>query len=317
MAELKKTIFVTGASGCIGSYVLDFLLQREQVDIHLLVRDLQKIPTSVSQNPHVFIHLGSLETIEQQADILSKTTHLIHIATAWGDSEEASQLNMVKTLEMFDACNPAILQRIIYFSTASILGAGNKVLEEAQGLGTGYIRSKYRAYMAIKKSAWANRVVTIFPTLVFGGDAHHPSSHISGGILSSLGYAKWIRFFYMDATFHFMHAKDIAAITDYALDHELPSSDLVVGQGVQYGQDVIKLLCQWAHVPIWFQLKITPSLVFVLAKIFRVNLSSWDRFCISNPHFSYNVVSPDMFGLPVSFLTLKDILEDIKRTHTA
>ncbi len=310
----KKKVFITGASGCIGHYVVDRFLTQDTYEIHLLVRDPKRLRFDI-RHPSVVIHQGDISRIEEHRDVISTMTYIIHIATDWSDSDYAHHLNVVKTHQLFSCCNKSLCQKILYFSTASILGKNNLPISEAGEIGTGYIRSKYWAYMTLKDSAMADRIITLFPTLVIGGDATHPYSHISQGLIPNLHYAKWIRFFYMDARFHFLHAYDIASVTHYLLEHDSKEKNFVLGARVLYGKTAIQEICRAFGIPVYFQLPITEKMVFFLAKLFRIKLMPWDRFCLTNPHFEYKTVNPSSFGLSTAYPDFNSVLEDIKRQH--
>ncbi len=304
------SVFITGSSGCIGHYVVEECLKNPQFELFLLVRD----PKKLLYPPHPRVHIveGDLENIDKAKPTLETMDLMIHLATAWGDSEEATRLNRDKTLEMLSYCNPDRLKKVVYFSTASILGKNNQVIDEAETYGTGYVRSKYRAYKALRKSDWSSKIVTVFPTLVFGGDQAHPYSHISSGLKPSLGWAKLLRFFYMDSRFHFLHGRDIAAVSVYALTHDV-EPDLALGNHVMNGKDVIETVCRVFDIPIYFRIKIASWFLMGLAKLFRIKLAPWDRFCIQSPFFHYNTVNPSSFGMTTQFPTLESVLLDIKR----
>ena len=307
----KKRVFITGSTGCIGHYVLDKFVEDPDFELHLLVRDPKKFLSPYVQKSNIHIHLGELESIEKHKEILSQCEYLIHIATAWGDSDLSSQLNKDKTHEMLSYLNPEKLERIVYFSTASILGPGNQTVIEAETMGTGYIRSKYRAYLSLKESPWADKLVTVFPTMVFGGDETHPHSHISSGILPSLSYLKWVRFINMHGAFHFLHADDIATVTKYVMTHPVASPDLVLGNAVITGKEAIQMLCKTFKIPLYFQIKITSLILMWIAKAFRIRVAPWDKYCIEHPFFSYKTVNPSTWGIPTKFPTLKSVLSDI------
>jgi nucleoside-diphosphate-sugar epimerase len=306
----KQSVFITGSSGCVGHYVVEECLKRPDLELYLLVRDPAKL--LFKMDPRIHILQGDLESIHLHKDVLNTMDLMIHLATAWGDSEEATRLNRDKTLEMLSYCDPNRLQKIVYFSTASILGPNNQVIPEAETFGTGYVRSKYRAYHALRNSTWSDKIVTVFPTLVFGGDETHPYSHISSGLKPSLKWAKLLRFFYMDSHFHFLHSRDIAAVSVYALFNDVPSQDVALGNPVMRGKDVIQTICRVFDIPMYFRIKIAPWFLMGLAKLFRIRLAPWDRFCINSPHFRYTTVNPTTFGLPTTFPTLDSVLEDIK-----
>ncbi len=229
MSTKKRHIWITGASGCIGHYVLDQLLPREDLHLHLLARDPKRIRRPIDTAGNVSIHQGNLSEIEAHLDTISEMDAMIHIATDWSNSDYAHHLNVTKTKIMMDALDLKKVQKILYFSTASILGPQNQPVPEAGKYGSGYIRSKYHAYFELKKQAYADQLVTLFPTMVFGGDPTHPYSHISQGIVPNQRYLKWLRFLNVTGHFHFMHSQDIATVTTHLLDHPAPNQDLVLG----------------------------------------------------------------------------------------
>ncbi len=308
----KKKIFVTGATGCIGHYVLDELLTQSNIDIHLLVRDPQKFQASYQHHEAISFHRGDLEHIEAHQRILSETNVLIHIATAWGDSDYSINLNRDKTHEMFSFLDSGMLEKIVYFSTASILGPGNRPVREALTEGTGYIRSKYLAYMSLPESKFVHKIVTVFPTMVFGGDASHPYSHISSGIVPSLPYLNYVRFINMHGAFHFLHARDIASVTVYLALNPTTEQNYVLGNEVISGKQAVKDLCEVFGVRSYFQIKITSKMLMILAKLFKIKVAPWDKYCIEHPFFEYRTVHPGTFGLKRAFPTLKTALEDVK-----
>ncbi len=304
---MSATIFVTGSSGCIGHYVVERFLNDARYQLVLLMRDPTKLKFDPAKFSNVSLVAGDLEHIEVHQKILAKTDILIHIATAWGDSDLSTQVNKDKTLEMLGYCSDR-LQKVIYFSTASILGADNHPIPEAESLGTGYIRSKYRTYAALKSSPCAAKLITIFPTMVFGGDAHHPYSHISAGIGDNSKWLRYLKYVYFDARFHFLHAYDIAGVVAYAVTQLSGPQDLVVGNPVMTAKQVIADLCGHYGVKIGLRLKIAPWFILGLIKLFRIKIAPWDRFCIQHPFFEYNVVSPATFGLKTKYPTLRDVL---------
>ena len=184
---MKKQIFVTGCTGCIGHYVLDELKAKyPDAHFHLMARRPDRFKTDIPTWQNITIHEFALDDVHKLKDIMPQMDYIIHIATVWGyDLEKNIELNRDKTLEMFDYCDPNRLKRIIYFSTASILKEGNQLCSVARKDGIPYVQSKYEAYIAIKASKWADRVITLFPTVVLGGDEKRPHSHISTGFLNT------------------------------------------------------------------------------------------------------------------------------------
>ncbi len=310
---MSESIFITGATGCIGHYVLDLLRDDPRYQLHLLCRDPKRLRFDYEAYPNIHIHIGNMETIETCRSVIEKMDYLIHIATDWSDSDYATLLNVTKTHDMFNYCSPDRCKRIIYFSTASILGKGNVPIPEAREYGTGYIRSKYLAFEALSELALADRIVTLFPTLVIGGDKSHPWSHISSGLVPNLHYLKFLRFLKPDIRFHFLHSQDIASVTTHLLTMENPDPCYVLGNGVLQGASVIREICDAFSIRTYFQIPVTSRMVFFLTRLLKITLAPWDRHCIQHPYFEYRAVSPDHFGMETQFPTFRSVLVDIQR----
>lgn len=305
----KEKIFITGASGCIGHYIIDQFLYDPNYELHLLLRNSNRLKFDYTKYPQIKIHEGDIKTIENQKEILNQMHYVIHTATAWGDSDYSNFINVTKTQELFNACNPLLCKKIIYFSTASILGKNNQPVPEAETLGTGYIRSKYLAFKKLSESHLYDRIITLFPTLVFGGDDHHPYSHLSSGLNEeNAKYLNILRFFYMDATFHFLHAHDIAKVVKYLLEHPTNQKEYVLGNPMMTGKKTLEQLCEHFNKKIYFRIKVPSSFLFFLASLFRIKVGPWDKFCIQNPFFEYKVVNPATFNLKTEYPTLTHLL---------
>ena len=113
--------------------------------------------------------MGDLRDVAPQQDLIASASRIIHTATAWGDPERARQVNVVAVKEMLAAADPAVLEQVIYFSTASILSRDLEILPEAMAYGTEYIQTKAQCLQQLEQHPLAERIVVVFPTLVFGG----------------------------------------------------------------------------------------------------------------------------------------------------
>jgi Nucleoside-diphosphate-sugar epimerases len=81
---MKKRIFVTGASGCIGHYIVEKLIQNTDDELFLLVRNPDKLGFDYQSRSDINIIQGDLREIDQFKDLLSTINTVILIATAWG-----------------------------------------------------------------------------------------------------------------------------------------------------------------------------------------------------------------------------------------
>ncbi len=316
-----KRIFLTGASGCIGHYITEALIQETDHELYLLVRNPKKLGFDYEARPGITILQGDLRQIERFGDLLKTMDAAILAATAWGGPQETFDINVVKTIRLMEFLDPYVCEQVIYFSTASILDRNNKLLKEAGQLGTDYIRSKYDCLGRLSKLAIAPKITTLFPTLVLGGDANKPYSHLSSGIADVVKWVDLIRWFKADASFHFIHARDIAQVVRYLIDYPLahdytedpdapPTDRLVLGNPRLTVNQAVEEVCSYLRKRIYFRLPLSLWLADLLIILFRIQMAPWDRFCLNYRHFSYQYpVNPETFGLPTYCPTFTDVLK--------
>lgn len=308
------TIFITGASGCIGHYFIERFRHRPDVHLHLLIRNMLNLRPDLAELPNVTIHIGNMNRIEEMADVMAKMDYLLHIATSW-KGRHAHMINVEKTHALFRLFNHDRCKRIVYFSTASILGRDNQPITAAGERGIDYVKTKYQSYITLDDLPNRDAIVTLFPTLVFGGDATHPLSHISEGIPSSLRIMRMLLpFIDIDIDFHFIHAADIAAMADRILFMDRTHSDYVIGQAVIRGRDALDTLADVFRIPRIFNFNITRRRINILAKLFRVHIGRWERYLIDHATFDYDITVPEDVGVTSQYPSLRSILDDIKKT---
>lgn len=315
-----KRILITGASGCIGHYISEALIQETEHELYLLVRNPDKLGFDYEARPGVTILQGDLRQIERFADLLKTMDVAILAATAWGGQQESFDINVVKTIRLMDLLDPARCEQVIYFSTASVLDRENQLLREAGQLGTEYIRSKYTCLSRLSKLAIAPKITTVFPTLVLGGDTNKPYSHLSSGIKDVVKWVDLIRWFKADGSFHFIHARDIAKVVRYLVDHprqpnRMRESDgisnnwLVLGNQRVTVNQAVEEVCAYLGKKIYYRIPLSLLLADILISVFRIQMAAWDRFCLNYRHFSYqNPVNPETLGLSTYCPTFTDVL---------
>ena len=315
-----KRILLTGASGCIGHYIAEALIQETEHELYLLVRNPDKLGFDYEARPGVTILQSDLRQIERFADLLKTMNMAILAATAWGGQQETFDVNVVKTMRLMELLDPSVCEQVIYFSTASVLDRNNQILKESGQLGTEYIRSKYQCLVQLPKLAIAPQITTLFPTLVLGGDANKPYSHISSGIRDVVKWVDLIRWFKADASFHFIHGRDIAQVVRYLVEHP-PEPDwfgepdmrstrrLVLGNGPLTVNQAVEEVCAYLGKKIYFRIPLSPWLADILIVLFRIQMAAWDRFSMSYRHFTYqNPINPATVGLEPYCKTLTDVL---------
>jgi len=308
----QKRILVTGASGCVGHYLIEALIQETDYELFLLVRNPAKLQLDTQVRPGINVLQGDMQNISQFADLLSTIDIAVLTATAWG-GEQTFDINVNKTIELMQLLDPNKCQQVIYFSTASVLDSHNQPLKEAGEIGTDYIRSKYECLHQKEKLEIAPKITTVFPTIVLGGDTNKPYSAVSSGIREVTKYINLIRFLNADGSFHFIHGRDIATVVQYLIEHPPQNEQgrrFVLGQAKLTANQAVEQVCGYFGKKIYFRIPVSIALANLIIVLFRIRMAAWDRFCMNYRHFTYeNAVNPSSFGLPNYCATMSDVLK--------
>lgn len=309
----SKRIFVTGASGCLGHYIVETLVQQTCHDLFLLVRNPAKLQVDCTVRLGITVLQGDLQEIDRFSDLLKTMDVAVLAAAAWGGTEAAFDINVVRTIQLMNLLDPEMCQQVIYFSTESILNRDNQPLKEAGEIGTDYVRSKYDCHQQLSKLAIAPKVITLFPTLLLGGDDRKPWSHVSEGIAKELKWINLLRFFKVEATFHYIHSKDVAQVVQYLIDHPLPDGEpreIVLGNSAITADQAIEETCAYLGKRIYFRIPLSQKLLNVVFNLLQVQVAAWDRFCMEYRHFVHQrPVTPSTYGMPTYCSSFADVLK--------
>jgi nucleoside-diphosphate-sugar epimerase len=305
-------ILVTGASGCVGHYVSETLINNTNHELFLVVRDPGKLQIDTTVRPGIQVIQCDMNDIGQLADLLKTINVPVMTAAGWG-GEAAMNVNYTKTHELLSLLDPQVCQQVIYFATESILNSKNELLPEAGSIGTDYIRSKHRCFSTLHELAVADRITTVFPTLVLGGDETKPYSFLSADLPQVIKYAGLLRWIKADGSFHFIHGKDIAEVVRYLIDHPEESAKydrkVVMGNELVMVDKGIQEICGYLGKPVIFQVPISIGIINIIIKIFKVQMAEWDYFCLQNRHFKHDpIVNPRTFGMPSYAASISDVL---------
>ncbi|MEB3234720.1 MAG: NAD(P)-dependent oxidoreductase [Cyanobacteriota bacterium] len=330
MSPSPARILITGAAGCVGQYISEQLYNQSDAQLLLLLRDPAKLTAVPKDDPRITLLVGDLRDLGPHAAAIATATRVIHTATAWGDPERAHQVNVVAVKQLLALLNPAVVEQITYFSTASILDRDLKLLPQAAEFGTEYIQTKALCLQQLEAHPLAERIVAVFPTLVFGGRIGeagrpnggdlHPTSYLTAGLGEAVRWlpaAKWLR---AEGSFHFIHAADIAkvcvhlATTPHGPNPEPnqgPVRRLVLGQQAITLNQTLRRLSRWRRG--WYPplgLPLSGWLIDGLIKLLRLEITPWDLFSIQQRHFVHEPVSPpERFGLTSHAPSLEAVLE--------
>lgn len=308
-------IFITGGSGCIGHYIADLLIKNTDYELFFLVRNPRKIKFDYNYRSGINIIEDNLTNILAYKNILETINIAILTATCWGGEIESYQINVEANINLINCLNKDNCERIIYFSTASILDKKNQLLPQAGEIGTDYIKTKYQCFTQLEKHPLYPKIITVYPTLVFGGDENKPSSHLSAGLKDLPKWFNLIRWFQADGGFHIIHGQDIATIIGYLVengDKLDPSFErkLVLANSPLTVNQAIKEIGNYLNKKVYLQIPLPIWLANIFIKVFNIQMAKWDYFCLNYRYFTYDkYVNPQSFGLDYYVPNISKLLE--------
>tara|TARA_Y100001978_G_scaffold29874_1_gene25589 strand:- start:98 stop:979 length:882 start_codon:yes stop_codon:yes gene_type:complete len=283
-----------------------------------MVRNPNKLSLSIRNNERINLLACDIRNCKKYKKELREINYLIHTATAWGDPKRAYEVNVAAFEELLGLLKENIIEKIIYFSTASILNEETELMHESLVYGTEYIQTKYQCYENLRKSSFANKTCVLFPTLVFGGtlnrNSRYPVSYLTEGLKQAKDWLWIARFLKIDAKFHFIHARDIAQICGFLIkssnnrDNEFKK--YVLGQKFITIDEAILTLLNNYGIKRYFALKVNKTIIKFLLKVLPIQTTNWDKFSINKFNFNHKpIANPETFGLKSYAKSLKDVLK--------
>ena len=306
----NEIILITGASGCVGQYISNWLIENSSSKLFLWVRDPKKLTSINLDNPRIKVLVGDLRQPNKFEKEIAEVNRVIHTATAWGDPKRAKDVNINAVKNLLNLLDPSNIKQIIYFSTASVLDRNLNLLPEAFTYGTEYIQTKAQCLTELESHELSTKIIAVFPTLVFGGrldgKSKFPTSYLTEGLRDALNWiwlARWIKAF---SRFHFIHAADIAFICGYLATSDFEPSHpdskskikkLVLGQPHINIDIAVQTLLRWKGMRKVPQIPLWAWLVELLTILLPIKITNWDRFSLRQRHFIHEpVTSPETFG---------------------
>jgi nucleoside-diphosphate-sugar epimerase len=130
---MNETYFITGANGCIGSWIVKTLVDRGDTPIVFdLSDDTRRLDAIMDCDAvaAVRIVLGDVSDKASVVDALAESgaRHVIHLAglqvpTCRVDPVAGALVNVVGTLNVFEAARTTGVDRVVYASSAAVFGA--------------------------------------------------------------------------------------------------------------------------------------------------------------------------------------------------
>ena len=283
-----------------------------------MVRDKKNLPLSVQKNERIKLLICDIRECHKFSKEISQINFLIHTATAWGDPKRAYEVNIKAFEELLSMLEKTKLEKIIYFSTASILNKKTELMKESLTYGTEYIQTKYKCFERLKESSFAEKTFAVFPTLVFGGTLNkrskYPVSYLTSG-LKEINKWLWLaRFLKLNSKFHFIHANDIAQICGFLIKNHKKDSykgfkKFVLGQNFISIDEAITILLKRSQMKRYFTIPLTKKIMNILLRVLPIQTTPWDSFSIKKYDFNHDpITNPETFNLKSYAKSLEDIL---------
>ena len=129
---MAETYFITGAQGCIGSWIVKALIERgDRVVVFDLSRDTRRLSAimGAAEIERVRFITGDITDGEAVRTALEESTarRIIHLAglqvpTCKADPAQGALVNVIGTINVFEAAQAAGAERVVYASSAAVFG---------------------------------------------------------------------------------------------------------------------------------------------------------------------------------------------------
>jgi len=119
---MPDSLFITGASGLVGSRLLLALDPGRYSAIHLLSRRPLRLPASLRHAPNVTVVRGDLLAPDGWAGLLQEDTTVVHAAAATGSvgSERLHAVNVTGLARLLRSCEEARVRRLLHLSSIAV-----------------------------------------------------------------------------------------------------------------------------------------------------------------------------------------------------
>jgi len=248
-------VFITGATGFIGTHVVEELTQAEH-DIICLVRKTSQVDKLNKFN--VSFCFGDVTEKVSFLEHMKGCDWVIHLANIYSfwepNKQNYTEVNINGTRNVMEAVLETKVAKVAHISTVGVYGntAGETITEETKFPTTHfseYTRTKYAgdliAWELYEKKDLP--LVVIYPTAVIGPDDPKPAGQyikrLIKGEIPSLAFS--------DTTITFVHVKDVASAIIKALlkDNNIGEKYIIGKHQLNYKEYSAKI-CEIAEVPV-------------------------------------------------------------------
>ncbi len=250
-------IFLTGATGYIGSYVKDLLLQ-EGHTVHALCRNPEKME---NDHPNLKLYKGDLtdeKVIEIAIAGCNQVYHLAAYAKPWAkDPAVYYEMNLHAVQRILDAAFRNNVEKIVFTSTAGVLGPSHHTPVAEHDTRIGEVMNEYEDSKTIAEELCLRyvaeknmNIVTVNPPRVYGPGVDTESNSITR-LLKMYAAGKWkVIPGNGKGIGSYVHVEDVAQGHLLAMKHGKPGERYILsGENLSYDEffDIIKKITGKNH----------------------------------------------------------------------
>ncbi|MCE5269735.1 NAD-dependent epimerase/dehydratase family protein [bacterium] len=239
-------ILLTGASGYLGSRILNQLLEHTGHEIAALVRPGRE--RALPRHARVVPVAGDITDPTSLRLALKSCRAAVHAAakvSTWArDPAEFDRVNVKGAFNVLRAAGEAGLDKVLYVSSFLALGssAGTPLDEDSPHLRQShfndYERTKYAANIQAQELAQAGLpLVTLYPAVIYGPGPFTAGNLISNLVRDHLRGRLPARIGHGRQRWNFVYVEDVAAGVRLALERGKPGRNYILGgENVSLGQ---------------------------------------------------------------------------------
>jgi nucleoside-diphosphate-sugar epimerase len=173
-------VLVTGATGFLGSRIVESLIKLNEYDITATGRDqkrAEKLKEGVPKDTPLQVITGSLEEKEFAEKISEGADFIIHsaaLSSPWGKYQEFQRANIMATENILSACKKNKVRRLVHISTPSIYFDYNDRFDIKEDFLPAkfvnyYAETKYKAEKLIDKASEGGlEAISLRPRAIVG-----------------------------------------------------------------------------------------------------------------------------------------------------
>lgn len=156
----KKALFVTGASGFLGSKILEQIEPGDYSEITLLSRTVLELPAQYAASANTDVLQVAIHDTEQYASRLGPNTIVLHLAAMTGKAEPRDyyHVNTDGTAELLKVATLAGVEGFLFVSSIAVSFSDRE--------GYHYAESKQQAEQKVRESGL--RYTIVRPTIILG-----------------------------------------------------------------------------------------------------------------------------------------------------